>query len=214
MVVVKEEPKGWKAGRWGPKEDKRDERYDGCKIKLHVLKSASSDEMEEAIVDYSVVWRWNTLKNMMDDVGFDPEVPMEEQMGMPLSNVSTSILPLVIKFTEFYNDCPWPYGDQRPETGDAQDVKERRDVFEKLFFDGEGEGGTGVPLDQAVLFELILAANYLEFKPLLDTCCRRVANMIKGKSPEEIRKQFGIKNDFTPEEEEKVRKENEWCLEN
>jgi hypothetical protein len=28
-----------------------------------------------------------------------------------------------------------------------------------------------------------------------------VANMIKGKSPEEIRKLFNIVNDFTPEEE-------------
>ena len=37
--------------------------------------------------------------------------------------------------------------------------------------------------------------------------------MIKGKTPEEIRKTFNIKNDFTPEEEEQVRKENEWCEE-
>ena len=29
--------------------------------------------------------------------------------------------------------------------------------------------------------------------------------MIKGKSPEEIRKTFNIKNDFTPAEEEQVR---------
>jgi S-phase kinase-associated protein 1 len=30
--------------------------------------------------------------------------------------------------------------------------------------------------------------------------------MIKGKSPEEIRKIFNIKNDFTPAEEEQVSK--------
>jgi S-phase kinase-associated protein 1 len=35
----------------------------------------------------------------------------------------------------------------------------------------------------------------------------------QGKTPEEIRKTFNIKNDFTPEEEEQVRKENEWCEE-
>lgn len=42
--------------------------------------------------------------------------------------------------------------------------------------------------------------------PVANTCrsdvgCKTVANMIKGKTPEEIRKLFNIVNDFTPEEE-------------
>lgn len=55
------------------------------------------------------------------------------------------------------------------------------------------------------------AANYLDIKALLDVGCKTVANMIKGKSPEEIRKTFNITNDFTPEEEEQIRRENEWA---
>ena len=66
---------------------------------------------------------------------------------------------------------------------------------------------------QGALFELILAANYLDIKGLLDVTCKTVANMIKGKTPEEIRKTFNIKNDFTEEEEAQVRKENQWCEE-
>ena len=31
--------------------------------------------------------------------------------------------------------------------------------------------------------------------------------------PEEIRIRFNIKNDFTPEEEEEVKRENAWCEE-
>jgi hypothetical protein len=57
------------------------------------------------------------------------------------------------------------------------------------------------------------AANYLNIKSLLDLTCMTVANMIKGKTPEEIRKTFNIKNDFTPEEEEEVRRENQWAFE-
>ena len=37
--------------------------------------------------------------------------------------------------------------------------------------------------------------------------------MMKGKTVEEIRKKFNIKNDYTPQEEEKVRGENQWAFE-
>ena len=66
-------------------------------------------------------------------------------------------------------------------------------------------------VDQEMLFEIILAANYMDIKALLDVGCKTVANMIKGKSPEEIRKTFNIQNDFTPEEEDQIRRENEWA---
>lgn len=59
--------------------------------------------------------------------------------------------------------------------------------------------------------DFMQASNYLDIKPLLDVGCKTVANMIKGKSPEEIRKTFNITNDFTPEEEDQIRRENEWA---
>lgn len=68
-----------------------------------------------------------------------------------------------------------------------------------------------VEVDQELLFELILAANYMDIKSLLDLTCAKVASMIKGKTPEEIRETFNIANDFTPEEEAQVREENKWC---
>ena len=61
---------------------------------------------------------------------------------------------------------------------------------------------------------LFQAANYLDIKSLLDLTCKTVADYIKQcKTPQEIRRRFNIKNDFTPEEEEEVRKENAWCEE-
>jgi S-phase kinase-associated protein 1 len=68
-------------------------------------------------------------------------------------------------------------------------------------------------LPQAYILTIAQAANYLDIKALLDVGCKTVANMIKGKSPEEIRKTFNIQNDFTPEEEDQIRRENEWAEE-
>ena len=53
--------------------------------------------------------------------------------------------------------------------------------------------------------DIILASNYLDIKPLLELGCAKIATFIKGKSAEEIRKTFGIVNDFTPEEEAQIR---------
>jgi S-phase kinase-associated protein 1 len=68
-------------------------------------------------------------------------------------------------------------------------------------------------MTQSDLFETILAANYLDYPTLLDATCSRVSDMIRGKTPAEIRTTFGIKNDFTPEEEQQVIQENEWVEE-
>lgn len=35
--------------------------------------------------------------------------------------------------------------------------------------------------------------------------------MIKGKTPDQIRLEFDIENDFSPEELEDVRRDNAWC---
>ncbi|KAG5616175.1 hypothetical protein H5410_015999 [Solanum commersonii] len=60
---------------------------------------------------------------------------------------------------------------------------------------------------------VVLAANFLNDKEILDMMCQEVADIIKGKTPKEMRKEFDIKNDFTPEEEEEIRKENAWAFE-
>ncbi|KAJ7944131.1 SKP1-like protein [Quillaja saponaria] len=109
--------------------------------------------------------------------------------GIPLPNVTSKILAKVIEYCKKHVESSTSEEDLK--AWDADFVK----------------------VDQATLFDLILAANYLNIKSLLDLTCQTVADMIKGKTPEEIRKTFNIKNDFSPEEEEEVRRENQWAFE-
>ena len=84
---------------------------------------------------------------------------------IPLPNVSGKILEKVIEFcTHHLNDSP--------PNSDAGDDK-RTDNISPWDTDF-------CKIDQTTLFELILAANYLDIKPLLDLTCKTVANMIKG----------------------------------
>ncbi|KAK3412716.1 SKP1-like protein 1A [Eucalyptus grandis] len=70
-----------------------------------------------------------------------------------------------------------------------------------------------VAVDHTTLFDYILAANFLEIPTLLDLGCQTVADMIKGKTPDEIKKTFEITTACTPEEEEEARRENQWVFE-
>ncbi|KAJ0796482.1 putative S-phase kinase-associated protein [Helianthus annuus] len=124
-----------------------------------------------------------TIKHMIEDDCADTVIP--------LPNVTSKILSKVIEYCKKHVQAD----DKSPD----EDLKS---------FDSEF-----VKVDQGTLFDLILAANYLNIKSLLDLTCQTVADMIKGKTPEEIRKTFNIKNDFTPEEEEEVRRENAWAFE-
>lgn len=109
---------------------------------------------------------------------------------IPIPNVDQKILTKIIEYCQYHVN---------PPTTDPEEVKNWDQAF--------------VTVDQDTLFSLILASNYLDIKPLLDLTCQTVANSIKGKTPEQVRQIFNIKNDFTPEEEEQVRRENEWCEE-
>ena len=133
-----------------------------------------------------------TVKHLIEDTGIE--------MPIPLPNVTGKILEKVIEYSTHHTENPTKGENGENLEQNTEDIT----PWDKNF----------VNVEQATLFELILAANYLDIKCLLELTCKTVANMIKGKTPEEIRQTFGIKNDFTPEEEEKVRKENEWCEEN
>ncbi|XP_071691427.1 SKP1-like protein 1B [Rutidosis leptorrhynchoides] len=152
--------------------------------KVIVLKSSDGETFE---VEEAIALQSQTIKHMIEDDCANTIIP--------LPNVTTKILSKVIEYCKRHDEESIKNDDKEAEV----DLK----AFDADF----------VQVDQDTLFDLILAANYLNIKSLLDLTCQTVADMIKGKSPEEIRKTFNIKNDYTPEEEEEVRRENAWAFE-
>ena len=138
--------------------------------------------------------RSNLIKNMLEDANPDEEIP--------LPNISAPILTFVLEYLDHYADqATTPPEIEKPlKTANLVELVPQWDF---AFVDKGHE----------VLFELILAANYLDVKGLLDLAAAKVASMIKGKSPDEIRRTFNIVNDFTPEEEAQIREENKWAEE-
>jgi hypothetical protein len=59
---------------------------------------------------------------------------------------------------------------------------------------------------------LAIAASFLDIKGMLYICTKTISDSCKGLSTEELRKKFGIVNDFTPEEEAAIRNEHSWLF--
>ncbi|RCV12710.1 hypothetical protein SEVIR_2G301700v4 [Setaria viridis] len=166
------------------------------KDKMLMLVSCDKENFE---VEESVARESRTILHMIEDGCTDN--------GIPIPNVNGKILAKVIEYCKKHVEA------RRGADGDGDAAEptaatNKASEDELKTFDADF-----VKVDQGTLFDLILAANYLDIKGLLDLTCQTVADMIKGKTPEEIRKTFNIKNDFTPEEEEEVRRENQWAFE-
>ncbi|KAJ8557528.1 hypothetical protein K7X08_003153 [Anisodus acutangulus] len=110
----------------------------------------------------------------------------------PLPNVDTKTLIKIIEYIK-------KHADAEKTDSNEDEIK----TFDKEF----------VKITIHDLFELVLAANYLHISSLMDLLCRTIADRIKNKSYEAVRKIFNITIDYTAEEEAQVRKEHAWAHE-
>ncbi|XP_071706699.1 SKP1-like protein 1B isoform X2 [Rutidosis leptorrhynchoides] len=154
--------------------------------KVIVLKSSDGETFE---VEEEVAFQSQTIKRMIEDVCADTAC-------IPIDNVTGKILSMVIQYCK-----------QHVESCKNDDTKSE---LELKAFDSDF-----VEVDQETLFDLILAASSskLDIKSLVELTCQTVADMIKTKTPEEIRKYFNIKKEFTPKEEKAFIRENAWAFE-
>lgn len=130
--------------------------------------------------------------------------------SIPLSNAEAKHLKLVLEFCE------------KNVNEDPSKLSKEASEWNRQFVEFKRENGK---FDDDLLIELLQTANFLENKFLLKVLCERVKKCIQGKTPEQIRDEFGIcqtcrvqneddtencehgkrKIAFSAEEEEKIR---------
>jgi S-phase kinase-associated protein 1 len=111
-------------------------------------------------VEKEEVDKSNTIKLMIEDAGVDDPIP--------LPDVNSNTLTKVIEYSKFHVAMEARLNDDEVNAWDAEFVK-------KL-------DGTPVSIG-----DMILAAIYLDIKPLLDVTCQAAAIRVIGTTPEEFR---------------------------
>ncbi|KAI3847994.1 hypothetical protein MKX03_001106 [Papaver bracteatum] len=142
----------------------------------------SSDE-QTFVIEETVALQSKTLEYMIAE-------NETENYVFPLPNVTGSILAKVIEYCTKHAEI---------ETSD-----EDKKIWDAQFVDA----GT----DTKLLTDLTMAANFLNIMGLMDLALQTLADMIRRKTPEQIRQIFNIQ-DFTPEEDEQYRREKQWAFE-
>lgn len=136
---------------------------------------------------------------------FRPAAEDHEMQSFPVHAVTSNILSKVIKYLELHAEDE----DDDKQNADAKD--DFYTPYSDLLLPKDRTFLSSIDLLE--LIELTKAANYLDISELLELCCRAVAGHMRGLTTEELRAKFNIVNDFTPEEEERIKKDISWCIE-
>lgn len=143
-----------------------------------------TEDKVEIVVEESTAILSKTIRNLVED------------------NCASNVIPVQVHSITMSKVIEYCSNHVGEETANQDKIKELRD------FDAE----FAKEFDTDMLYHLLMASNYLHIAGLLDLIAQQVADRIKGKQPQEIREMFNIKNDFTPEEEEKIHKDHPWAF--
>lgn len=148
--------------------------------------------------------RVTKLSSLLNDMTADDDA---ETIEVPLPSCdSEKVLARAMEYCAHHTmpGNPTPTIEAPLRSSDMRTVLGERFAWDATFIDEVGS-------DIEVLMQLILLSNYLGIDSLLDLSAAKFASLLRGKTVPEVREFFGIKEP-TPEEEETVRKENQWIF--
>uniref|UniRef100_A0A914D0I4 Skp1-related protein n=1 Tax=Acrobeloides nanus TaxID=290746 RepID=A0A914D0I4_9BILA len=127
----------------------------------------------------------------------DDDLDLSDNFSLP--NVDGPIFEKVLEWCEEHKNAPEVKIEQDPHTRDRKwfiMTEWEEEYFRKYLSN---------------LWDLAMAANYLEIPSLYYYTCQKLAERIKGRTPEQVREMFGIEEDLTEEEKAEMRRTNVWC---
>ena len=133
-------------------------------VKIH-CHDGKEFEVSSKVIMLSV-----TVGHMLEDLGGDHVVPLPES----------------VKSAAFEKILVWlKYRQVNPLPPVADTEKYRTDNIDPW-------DQTYMQMEMPLLFDVLLSANYLDIKELLSLCLKTIANMMKGKDPEQIKAIFTL----------------------
>ncbi|KAF9624594.1 hypothetical protein IFM89_012016 [Coptis chinensis] len=124
------------------------------------LKSSDGKVFE---VEEDVIIQSQTIKHLIEDDCADD--------GISLANVTGEILDKVIVYCKQHAECK--KNAEKSGYKDNEELKKEDHCKNHERF---------MKVDQETLYDLISASSYLNIKSLMNICCQKVADMIKGKN--------------------------------
>lgn len=141
------------------------------------IKFKSSDG-ELFDIDPKLALEFGTIKILIESC---PDIEgNRHEIIFPLQNIYADVARLVIEFATYHKD----------------DLKSRIATDDEEYWVMDSICDWDVEflnkVDQVTLFELISAANFLDYKPLLEATSKRMAKLITGKTDDEIIAYFNL----------------------
>lgn len=165
-----------------------------------------SSDQKKFKVPLAAAEKSGLVKNFLQDFG-DLQEKAETPMEIPFPNIDAGTLGRVITYlkyhkneTEVFDRTKW--NTQRPADVDMYSTINRTTDIIQWDYDFIAE------LNQEQFLSMFKAANYMEIDFLLHLCCQMLANVVRGKSAQEIRDIFNIPNTFTEEQKREIHCEN------
>lgn len=167
----------------------------------HMVLQSGDDVVQEFVILKEAAMMCTMLKDMIAD----SEPDAEDKIVLPLPQVNAVVLAYIVQYcNKHWNDRAKEIPKEFPGTiRDHVTPWDAAFVYTDLI-------KNGVEKDHVMNCEVLLGANFLGCIDLINLCSAMMAQVIRNKTPQEIRDVLGIPNDYTPAEEAELRSHCTW----